>query len=77
MNSSTTTVEALPCKSRLRRTADHVIAGLTFSAPINMASVFVISSLTSEPLTLAISTTLFATLFSGLRTYIVLSAHER
>ena len=64
-------------KSRIRRTCDHVLAGLTLSAPVNMASGFVLSSMIESAAVLAVSTTLFATLFSGCRTYFVLSIHER
>ncbi len=63
-------------KSRLKRTADHVIAGLTISAPVNAMSVYALSSVISSPLMLALSTTAFATLFSGVRIYAVMSHHE-
>ena len=64
-------------KTRLRRTADHVVAGMTISAPFNMAMVFLLSSVIASPLALAVTTTIAATIFSGLRTYVVLSMHER
>ena len=60
-------------KSRLWRTADHVIAGLTLSAPVNAASVYALSSVISSPLMLALATTLF----SGVRIYAVMFQHKR
>ena len=64
-------------KSRSRRTLEHLAAGFTFSAPMNFATVFALSSVVSNPATLAVTTTLLATAISGIRTYVVLTWHER
>ena len=60
-----------------RRTMEHVIAGVTTSAPINMVIVFTISNLTANPITLTLLTTFLATIVSGLRTYMVLSSQDK
>lgn len=64
-------------KTRLRRTFDHVATGLTFNAPLNFATVLILSSLISSPAVIAVASTAIATAFSGIRTYWVLSYHEQ
>ena len=64
-------------KSRLRRSIDHVVAGMSLSMPLNMAAVYIASSVLQSPAVIAVSTTVFATVLSGVRTYYVLAYHER
>lgn len=66
-----------PTKPRLRRTLEHLAAGMTITAPVNALSVYALSSVMSSPALLAVTTTAVATLFSGVRTYVVLYLHER
>ena len=64
-------------KTRMRRSLDHVLAGMSLSMPLNMAAVYAASSVLHTPAAVAVSTTVFATVLSGLRTYFVLAYHER
>ena len=64
-------------KSRLRRTGEHLAAGLLVAAPINALVTYAASSSFTDPLTITLTVTAAATVIAFIRTYIVLALHER
>jgi hypothetical protein len=61
----------------LHRTYEHIVLGLTASAPINMAIVYIASVTFDHPLVIAVTTTALATVISGIRTYFVLKSQDK
>jgi hypothetical protein len=59
-----------------QRVFEHTLAGLTTAAPINAGIVFLTSAALSDPIFIAIITTILATAVSAIRTYYVLRSQD-